>query len=196
MKITEDPGTGLRDLTEEDSPAEDLIKEKEIGGADPDQDPPEEISAETILSQDSEERVLTKNTTKEIQGKIREETDRDLEIDKDPHQLETTPHHPRQEDPILHFPQKEIHHHSSESQDHKIMATIGDGPSPEVQQVETVLFPGETEIEEEIPGQEIIHRLTIKERIVLSTIKYPTAQPVGQILTPKIPVFVIPKLVK
>ena len=171
MKITEDPGTGLRDLTEEDSPAEDLIKEKEIGGADPDQDPPEEISAETILSQDSEERVLTKNTTKEIQGKIREETDRDLEIDKDPHQLETTPHHPRQEDPILHFPQKEIHHHSSESQGHKIMATIGDGPSPEVQQVETVLFPGETEIEEEIPGQEITHRLTIKERIVLSTIK-------------------------
>ena len=171
MKITEDPGTGLRDLTEEDSPAEDSIKEKEIGGADPDQDPPEEISAETILSQDSEERVLIKNTTKEIQGKIREETDRDLEIDKDPHQLETTPHHPRQEDPILHFPQKEIHHHSSESQDHKIMATIGDGPSPEVQQAETVLFPGETEIEEEIPGQEIIHRLTIKERIVLSTIK-------------------------
>ena len=196
MKITEDPGTGLRDLTEEDSPAEDLIKEKEIGGADPDQDPPEEISAETILSQDSEERVLTKNTTKEIQGKIREETDRDLEIDKDPHQLETTPHHQQQEDPILHFPQKEIHHHSSESQGHKIMATIGDGPSPEVQQVETVLFPGETEIEEEIPGQEIIHRLTIKERIVLSTIKYPTAQPVGQILTPKIPVFVIPKPVK
>lgn len=196
MKITEDPGTGLRDLTEEDSPAEDLIKEKEIGGADPDQDPPEEISAETILSQDSEERVLIKNTTKEIQGKIREETDRDSEIDKDPHQLETTPHHPRQEDPILHFPQKEIHHHSSESQGHKIMATIGDGPSPEVQQAETVLFPGETEIEEEIPGQEIIHRLTIKERIVLSTIKYPTAQPVGQILTPKIPVFVIPKLVK
>ena len=196
MKITEDPGTGLRDLTEEDSPAEDSIKEKEIGGADPDQDPPEEISAETILSQDSEERVLIKNTTKEIQGKIREETDRDLEIDKDPHQLETTPHHQQQEDPILHFPQKEIHHHSSESQGHKIMATIGDGPSPEVQQVETVLFPGETEIEEEIPGQEITHRLTIKERIVLSTIKYPTAQPVGQILTPKIPVFVIPKLVK
>ena len=116
MKITEDPGTGLRDLTEEDSPAEDLIKEKEIGGADPDQDPPEEISAETILSQDSEERVLIKNTTKEIQGKIREETDRDLEIDKDPHQLETTPHHQQQEDPILHSPQKEIHHHSSESQ--------------------------------------------------------------------------------
>ena len=196
MKITEDPGTGLRDLTEEDSPAEDSIKEKEIGGADPDQDPPEEISAETILSQDSEERVLIKNTTKEIQGKIRKETDRDLEIDKDPHQLETTPHHQQQEDPILHFPQKEIHHHSSESQGHKIMATIGDGPSPEVQQVETVLFPGETEIEEEIPGQEITHRLTIKERIVLSTIKYPTAQPVGQILTPKIPVFVIPKLVK
>ena len=196
MKITEDPGTGLRDLTEEDSPAEDSIKEKEIGGADPDQDPPEEISAETILSQDSEERVLTKNTTKEIQGKIREETDRDSEIDKDPHQLETTPHHQQQEDPILHFPQKEIHHHSSESQGHKIMATIGDGPSPEVQQVETVLFPGETEIEEEIPGQEITHRLTIKERIVLSTIKYPTAQPVGQILTPKIPVFVIPKPVK
>ena len=196
MKITEDPGTGLRDLTEEDSPAEDSIKEKEIGGADPDQDPPEEISAETILSQDSEERVLIKNTTKEIQGKIRKETDRDLEIDKDPHQLETTPHHQQQEDPILHFPQKEIHHHSSESQGHKIMATIGDGPSPEVQQVETVLFPGETEIEEEIPGQEITHRLTIKERIVLSTIKYPTAQPVGQILTPKIPVFVIPKPVK
>ena len=171
MKITEDPGTGLRDLTEEDSPAEDLIKEKEIGGADPDQDPPEEISAETILSQDSEERVLTKNTTKEIQGKIRKETDRDLEIDKDPHQLETTPHHPRQEDPILHFPQKEIHHHSSESQDHKIMATIGDGPFPEVQQAGTVLFPEETEIEEEIPDQETIHQLTIKERTVLSTIK-------------------------
>ena len=51
------------------------------------------------------------------------------------------------------------------------MATIEDGPSPEVQQAETVLFPGETEIEEEIPGQEITHRLTIKERIVLSTIK-------------------------
>ena len=106
MKITEDPWTGLRGLTEEDSPAEDSIKEKEIGGTDPGQDPPEEISAETILSQDSEERVLIKNTTKEIQGKIREETDRDLEIDKDPHQLETTHHHPRQEDPILHFPQK------------------------------------------------------------------------------------------
>ena len=54
MKITENPGTGLRGLTEEDPPAKDSIKEKEIGGADPDQDPPEEISAETILSQDSE----------------------------------------------------------------------------------------------------------------------------------------------
>ena len=171
MKITEDPGTGLRDLTEEDSPAEDSIKEKEIGGADPDQDPPEEISAETILSQDSEERVLIKNTTKEIQGKIREETDRDLEIDKDPHQLETTPHHPRQEDLILHFLQNEIHHRSSDSQDHKIMTETGDGPFLAVQQAETVLFPRKTEIEEEIPDQETIHRLTIKERTVLSTIK-------------------------
>ena len=196
MKMTEDPGTGLRGLTGKDSPAEDSIKEKEIGGTDPDQDPPEEISAGAILNQDSEVRVLIKNIIKEIQEEIREETDRDSEIDEDPHQPETTPHHLRQEDPILHFPQKEIHHPSSESQDHKIMATIGDGPFPEIQQAETVLFPGETEIEEEIPGQEIIHRLTIKERIVLSTIKYPTAQPVGQILTPKIPVFVTPKLVK
>ena len=171
MKITEDPGTGLRGLTGEDSPAEDSIKEKEIGGTDPDQDLPEEISAGTILSQDSEVRVLIKNTIKEIQEEIREETDKDSEIDKDPRQLETTPHHPRQEDLILHFPQNEIHHRSSESQDHKIMAKIGDGPFPEVQQAGTVLFPEETEIEEEIPGQEIIHRLTIKERIVLSTIK-------------------------
>ena len=171
MKITEDPGTGLRGLTGKDSPAEDSIKEKEIGGTDPDQDLPEEISAGTILSQDSEVRVLIKNTTKEIQGEIREETDRDSEIDKDLRQLETTPHHPRQEDPILHFPQNEIHHRSSESQDHKIMATIGDGPFPEVQQAGTVLFPEETEIEEEIPDQETIHRLIIKERTVLSTIK-------------------------
>ena len=171
MKITEDPGTGLRGLTGKDSPAEDSIKEKEIGGTDPDQDLPEEISAGTILSQDSEVRVLIKNTIKEIQEEIREETDRDSEIDKDPRQLETTPHHLRQEDPILHFPQNEIHHRSSESQDHKIMATIGDGPFPEVQQAGTVLFPEETEIEEEIPDQETIHRLTIKERTVLSTIK-------------------------
>ena len=40
MKITEDPGTGLRGLTEEDPPVKDSIKEKEIGGADPDQNPP------------------------------------------------------------------------------------------------------------------------------------------------------------
>ena len=51
------------------------------------------------------------------------------------------------------------------------MATIGDGPFPEVQQAGTGLFPEETEIEEEIPDQETIHRLTIKERTVLSTIK-------------------------
>ena len=110
MKITEDPGTGLRGLTGKDSPAEDSIKEKEIGGTDPDQDLPEEISAGTILNQDSEVRVLIKNIIKEIQEEIREETDRDSEIDKDPRQLETTPHHPWQEDLILHFPQNEIHH--------------------------------------------------------------------------------------
>ena len=124
MKIIEDPGIGPRGLTGKDSPAEDSIKEKEIRGTDPDQDLPEEISAGTILSQDSEVRVLIKNITKRIQGEIREETDKDSGIDKDLRQLETTPHHPRQEDPILHFPQNEIHHRSSESQDHKIIATI------------------------------------------------------------------------
>ena len=171
MKITEDPGTGLRGLTEEDPPAKDSIKEKEIGGADPDQNPPEESSAETILSQDSEERVLTKNTTKEIQGKIREETDRDSETDKDPRQQEIILHHLQQKELTPHFLQNEIHHHFRDNQDHRIMTETGEGLFPVVQQAEIVLFLEETETEEEIPDQDTTHLLITKERTVLSTIK-------------------------
>ena len=171
MKITEDPGTGLRGLTGEDSPAEDSIKEKEIGGTDPDQDLPEEISAGTILSQDSEVRVLIPNIIKEIQEEIRGEIDRDSEIDKDPRQPEIILHHPRQEDLTLHFLQNEIHHRFRDSQDHRIMTETGGGLFPVVQQAEIVLFLGETETEEEIPDQDTTHLLITKERTVLSTIK-------------------------
>ena len=171
MKITEDPGTGLRGLTGKDSPAEDSIKEKEIGGTDPDQDLPEEISAGTILSQDSEVRVLIKNTTKEIQGEIREETDRDSETDKDPRQPEIILHHLQQKELTPHFLQNEIHHHFRDNQDHKIMTETGEGLFPVVQQAEIVLFLEETETEKEIPDQDTTHLLITKERTVLSTIK-------------------------
>ena len=165
MKITEDPGTGLRGLTGKDSPAEDSIKEKEIGGTDPDQDLPEEISAGTILNQDSEAGVLIQNLIKEIREEIRGE------IGKDPRQPETILHHLLQEDLILHFLPNGIHHRSRDSQDHKITAETGEGPFLAVQQAEIVLSPAETETEEETPDQDTTHPLTTKERTVLSTIK-------------------------
>ena len=171
MKITEDPGTGLRGLTEEDPPVKDSIKEKEIGGADPDQDLPEEISAGTILNQDSEVRVLIPNIIKEIQEEIREETDRDSETDKDPRQPEIILHHLQQEELTPHFHQNGIHHHFRDNQDHRIMTETGEGLFPVVQQAEIVLFLEETETGKEIPDQDTTHLLITKERTVLSTIK-------------------------
>ena len=171
MKTTEDPEIGLRGLIGKNSPAENLIKEKEIGETDPDQDPPEEISAGAILNQDSEVRVLIPNIIKEIQEEIREETDRDSETDKDPRQPEIILHHLQQEELTPHFLQNEIHHHFRDNQDHRIMTKTGEGLFPVVQQAEIVLFLEETETEKEIPDQDTTHLLITKERTVLSTIK-------------------------
>ena len=166
MRTTKDPEIGLRGLKGKNPPAENLIKEKEIGGTDP--DPPEEILAGAILNQDSEAGVLIQNLIKEIQEETRGE------IGKDPRQPETILHHLLQEDLILHFCPNGIHHRSRDSQDHRITAETGEGPSQAttVQQAERVLSPAETETEEETPDQDTTHLLTTKERTVqISTIK-------------------------
>ena len=149
----------------ENPPVENLTKEKETEGTDP--DPQEEISAGAIRNQDSEAEVPTQSSIKEIQEETRGE------IGKDPRQPETILHHLLQEDLILHFLPDGIHHRSRDSQDHKITAETGEGPflATVVQQAEIVLSPAETETEEETPDQDTTHLLTTKERTVLSTIK-------------------------